>query len=174
MKQQPKTIDIDSCVSFFRHLHDSGLAATTINTLKSALTVPIKYGFNILWNQEPFENISKSCAKLRPNPRPKPINWSLPKVLEAASDIGVECSDVNVQLKKTAFLISLASAGRISKITALKRGDDSIQFLASGDVRLTPDELFLAINESSDDRWESGSIPPLPEYPPLCLVTALR
>ena len=95
-------------------------------------------------------------------------------MLEAASNIGVECSDVNVQLKKTAFLISLASAGRISEITALQRGDDSIQYLASGDVRLTPDELFMAKNESSDDRWEPWSIPPLPEYPPLCPVTALR
>ena len=69
--------------------------------------------------------------------------------------------------------MSLASAGRISEIAALHRGSDSIQFLQSGSVKLKPDPLFLAKNESAEIRREPWIIPPLPEFPPLCPVRNL-
>ena len=63
---QPSEITVDFCVSFLKSLHEKGLASSTINTLKSALTVPIRYGFGIKWNEEPFINLVKSCAAQRP------------------------------------------------------------------------------------------------------------
>ena len=96
------------------------------------------------------------------------------KVLEKASLIGVDCKDLTKQTRKTAFLMSLASAGRISEMAALQRGDGNIKILESGAVRLTPDPVFLAKNEPSDDRWDSWVIPALPEFPQLCPVANLK
>ena len=172
--QQPTEITIDFCVSFLKSLHEKGLASSTINTLKSALTVPIRYGFGIKWNEEPFTNFVKSCAAQRPKPPPKPISWSLAKVLEAAASIRVDSKDEKVLLEKSAFLLALASAGRISELTALQRGGTSVVFQPSGTVMLTPDPTFLAKNEPKDARWEPWSIPPLPECPSLCPVTTLK
>ena len=59
-------------------------------------------------------------------------------------------------------------------MAALQRGGDSVTFLPSGSVRLTPDPTFLAKNEPKDARWEPWSIPPLPECPSLCPVTTLK
>ena len=171
---QPTIISVDFCVSFFRSLHDSGLASSIINSLKSALTVPIRYDFGICWNEDPFNNIAKSWVAQCPKSPPKPISWSLAKVLDAAAAIRVDCKDEALLLKKTAFLLSLGSAGRISEMAALQRGGDSVTFLPSGSVRLTPDPKFLAKNEPKDARWEPWSIPPLPECPSLCPVTTLR
>ena len=77
-------------------------------------------------------------------------------------------------LEKSAFLLALASAGRISEITALQRGGTSVVFKPSGTVVLTPDPSFLAKNEPKDARWEPWSIPPLPDCPSLCPVTTLK
>ena len=155
-------------------LHEKGLASSTINTLKSALTVPIRYGFGIKWNEEPFTNFVKSCTAQRPKPPPKPISWSLAKVLEAAASIRVDSKDEKVLLEKSAFLLALALAGRISEITALQRVGTSIVFQPSGTVVLTPDPSFLAKNELKDARWEPWSTPSLPDCPSLCPVTTLK
>ena len=91
-----------------------------------------------------------------------------------AASIRVDCKDEALLLKKTAFLLSLGSAGRISEMAALQRGGDSVTFLPSGSVLLTPDPTFFAKNEPKDARWEPWSIPPLPECPSLCPVTTLK
>ena len=173
-EQNPQNISIDFCVSFFKSLHDSGLASSTINSIKSAITVPVKAGFGIELNQGLFNRIPKSCSNQRPKEPPKEIKWSLEKVLEKAASIGVDCKDLTKQTRKTAFLMSLASAGRISEIAALQRGGENIKFLKSGSVRLTPDPLFLAKNEPSDDRWDPWVIPALPGFPQLCPVANLK
>ena len=116
----------------------------------------------------------KSCAAQRPKPPPKPVSLSLAKVLDVAASIRVDCKDEAVLLKKTAFLLSLGSAGRISEMAALQRGGDSGTFLPSGAVRLIPQPTFLAKNEPKDARWEPWSIPHLPEFPSLGPVATLR
>ena len=171
---QPTIISVDFCVSFFRSLHDSGLASLIIYSLKSALTVPIRYDFGICWNEDPFNNIAKSWVAQRPKSPPKPISWSLAKVLDAAAAIRVDCKEEALLITKTAFLLSLSSAGLISEMAALHRGGNSVTFLPSSSVRLSPDSDFLAKNEPKDARWEPWSIPPLPECPSLRPVTTFR
>ena len=78
------------------------------------------------------------------------------------------------QLRKTVFLIALASAARISELSTLCRGPDYVKFLPSGEVSLSPDRLFLAKNEKPDKRWSPWLIVPLRQLPLLCPVTALR
>ena len=74
--QKPEAINIDFCISFSRSLHERGLAASTINSIKSAITVPVQEGFKIQLNQGLFNRISKSCSGLRPKEPPKEIKWS--------------------------------------------------------------------------------------------------
>ena len=172
--KQPAKITLDFCISFLRHLHEGGLASSTLNSLKSAISVPIKHGFGINLSDDIFQKVVKACAKSRPKLPKQPPSWSLAKVLEKAASIGLDCTDLTLQLRKTAFLITLASSGRISEVTALMRGGEHIQFLQTGEARLTPDRAFLAKNESPSDRWEPWVITPLPQFPALCPVRALK
>ena len=71
-----------------------------IDSLKSALTVPICYGFGIRWNEDPFIHIVRSGAAQRPKPPPTPISWSLAKVLGVVASIRVDCKDEAVLLRK--------------------------------------------------------------------------
>ena len=75
-------------------------------------------------------------------------------MLEKTAFIGVESRNLKEQVRSTAFLTSLGSARHMSELTALSRGDDSVQFLASGAVRLSPDKSFFMKNESPNERWE--------------------
>ena len=59
-------MSINSTLSFFRSLHESGLAASTVTTIKSALAKPFFYGFDLNLNDYCFSSISRSCARLRP------------------------------------------------------------------------------------------------------------
>ena len=171
---KPDVVSLDFCISFLRSLHEGGLASTTINSLKSGISVPIKYAFNVDLSDEVFLKVVKACAKLNPKLPAQPPEWSLEKVLQKAASINPNCDDLILHTRKTAFLLTLASGGRISEIVALKRGEDHIQILPSGGARLTPDRNFLAKHESPTDRWKPWLITPLPEFPPLCPVLALK
>ena len=171
---RPSAITPDFCVGFFKHLHDSGLAASTITSLKSSLRRAVNYGFNVDFCDDIFEKIPKACANLRPSAPVKPITWSLARVLDFASSIDNGQTTLPLLLKKTLFLITLASGARISEIEALTRDAGRVQFLDSGEVLLYPDPLFLAKNESPFDRWGPWRIPPLPEDVSLCPVACLR
>ena len=172
--ERPTAITLDFCVSFIRTLHESGLAASTITSLKSGISVPIRYAFDIDLSDEIIQKTVKACARLKPKQPKQPPSWSLAKVLEKAASIPLDCMDLKLQLRKTAFLLTLASGGRISEITALRRGGEYVQFLQSGEARLAPDRAFLAKNETPSNRWEPWHITPLPDFPPLCPVTALQ
>ena len=171
---KPTSITMDFCISYFKSLFDEGLAASTINTNKSAITKPINYAFNINFNTELFNNIPKSCAALNPGPPPKPISWSLGKVLELAVSIENETASVKRLSQKCLFLLAMASGARLSEIVALVRGEGNIQYLDSGHVLLYPDSVFLAKNELPNNRWGPWRIPSLQEEPSLCPVACLK
>ena len=130
------------------------IEAQRLHLLQSASTKPTCYGFHIQWNSDSFILIPKSCIALCPRPPPQTSQWSLQKVLEKTASIWVESRNLKEQVLRTAFLISLGSARRMSELTALSRGDDSVQFLASGAVRLSPDKSFFMKNKSPNERWE--------------------
>ena len=138
------TMTVNNALSFFRHLHESGFAAGTVTTVKSALTKVFLYGFDINVNDRLFASIPRSCAKLRPSPRPQPFSWSTIKVLGFASALDNESCSFQQLLRKTLFLVSLASGSRISELAALSRDPDHIHFLPSGSARLSPHFGFFA------------------------------
>ena len=66
---RPKEMSINVALSFFRHLHNSGLAASMVTSTKSTLA------------------IARSCAKQRPTSNLDMLSWSLNNVLRLASAI---------------------------------------------------------------------------------------
>ncbi|XP_068237580.1 uncharacterized protein [Palaemon carinicauda] len=161
-------------VSFFRTLFESGLAASTITTIKSALEKIFKIGFNIDLTDTYYSSIPRACARLKPSTRPSSVSWFLNDVLKLASDTPNESCDYVPLLRKTLFLMSLASGARISELSALSRDPGHIEFLSSGKILISPDNRFLAKNEDPQNRWSPWKIVPLPQDPSLCPVTTLK
>ena len=100
---RPNSVTVNTCVGFFKHLHEKGLASTTVCNVKSQITKAIWEGFGIDFGVSPFDTIKKACARLRSDPPPKKISWSLNKVLERAVKIPVNCSNLSLVTKKLAF-----------------------------------------------------------------------
>ncbi|XP_068227926.1 uncharacterized protein [Palaemon carinicauda] len=161
-------------VSFFRTLFESGLAASTITTIKSVLKKIFQIGFNIDLTDTYFSSIPRACARLKPSTHPSSVSWFLNDVLKLASDTPNESCDYIPLLRKTLFLMSLASGARISELSALSRDPVHIEFLSSGEILISPDKRFLAKNEDPQNRWSQWKIVPLPQDPSLCPVTTLK
>ena len=173
-QEKPKEMSINLAISFFRSIFDKGLAASTINTVRSALVKVFLYGFDIDLNGIWFASISKACAKLRPSERPTMFSWSLNKVLELASGIDNNSCSYQKLLRKVLFLFALASGARVSEIAAISRDKGYVNFLPSGEVKVSPHPKFFAKNEDRQKRWSPWSIVPLPQDPSLCPVQTLR
>ena len=171
---KPKEMSINLALSFFRSLHDSGLAASTVTSTKSALAKVFYYGFDMRLNDVCFASIAHSCAKLRPTARPEMLSWSLNKVLQLASSIANDSCSYQQLFRKTLFLLALASGARLSELAALSRDKGFVTFLPSGEVSLSPHPKFLAKNEDPQNRWSPWKIIPLPQDPSLCPVEVLR
>ena len=171
---EPTEMSINLALSFFRSLHESGLAASTVISTKSALSKIFYYGFDMRLNDVCFASIARSCAKLRPASRPEMLSWSLNKVLQLASSIDNSSCTYQQLFRKTLFLLALASGARISELAALSRAKGFVSFLSSGEVSLSPHPKFLAKNEDPQHRWAPWKILPLPQDPSLCPVESLR
>ena len=78
---RPNKVTVNTCLGFLKHLHDKGLVSTTVCNVKSQISKAIWDGFRINFGASPFDNIKKACARLRSDPPPKKISWSLNKCL---------------------------------------------------------------------------------------------
>ena len=161
-------------IAFFKSLHDRGLVHTTIATIKSSLRKIFWYGFQIDLNNDLFSSIPRACAMLNPRDPPSEISWSLNKVLSFASELDHSSVSYTLLLRKTLFLLALASGARLSEVSTLSRDEGHVSFLPSGEVDLRPHPRFLAKNEDPARRWQPWRIVPLPQFPSLCPVSALR
>ena len=156
-------MSLNLAISFFKSLHDSGLASSTVTATKSALTKIFLYGFDINLNDPCFSSIARSCAKLRPTERPEMLSWSINKVLRLASSICNTTCSYQMLLRKTLFLVSLASGARILELEALSGAEGFVQCLPDGQLSLSPHPKFLANNEDPQNRWKPWKILPLPQ-----------
>ena len=171
---KPECMTLNTSLNFFRSLFESGLSSNTINNVKSALVKIFAYAFDINVNSIHFNTLSRSCAALKPAESPMSISWSINKVLRLASSLADKEAPYKDLLRRTLFLVALASGARISELEALSRDKGHIVFLPSGEVLLTPHKKFLAKNEDPQKRWKPWKIIPLPQNPSLCPVKALR
>ena len=135
------------------------------------------YGFGVDTNDELLKKIPRACAKRNMSKPPSDeteISWSLDKVLRYALQIDNLEASFDDLLRKTLFLLAMASGARVSEIAALTRDARHVHFNEAGEAILRPNKAFLAKNERGDKRWKPWKIVPCPDEPALCPVQALR
>ena len=138
-------IDKGLVVKFLSYLfHTRGLKPSTVSHYRSALSRPLFEFFGINLNCQKIQYLLRGMKIRRPHePSPKP-QWSLTKVLSflESSTISTETSS----LRKTAFLLLLATGWRISEIHACVREEDFCSFTERNSLRIKPHTSFLAKN----------------------------
>ena len=138
---------------FLRHLFFvKKLAPATICAYKSALVRPVRLAFNVDLTLPPFPEFLKAFFNLRPCKPPSRLSWSLDKVLDLALSPRFQSNpSLEDLLMLTAFLLALATGGRLSELHALLRAEDFLSFEEQG-VSLFPNPNFLSKNENPGDR----------------------
>ena len=138
-------IDKGIVISFLSHLfHVKRLKPSTISHYRSALSRPLLEYFNQDLNCPRIQCLLRGMRIRRPHePSPKP-QWSLKKVLTLLENV-VNPSETN-SLRKTAFLLLLATGWRISEIHACVREEEYSSFNERGSLLIKPHSSFLAKN----------------------------
>ena len=125
-----ENINIDIVLRFFSYLfYTKGLKPTTISHYRTALTQPLLAYFKIDLKIPAVHSMLRAMKIQRPHqPTPRPA-WSLNKVLTHLETLDTT-PELNL-LKKTAFLLLLATGWRISELHACVRNEDSFFTKAS-------------------------------------------
>ena len=102
--------------------------------------------------------------------------WNLNKVLTYINVKNLQLSDRDL-LRKSAFLLLLATGWRISELHACVRSDNYCTF-SNSSLRIRPHPNFLAKNEKLSNRWKTRDIKSLVlnngGISRLCPVSTLR
>ena len=170
-------ISISCALRFFTHLFsDKGLKPGTIAHYRSALTVPLKT-YNIDLKTPEVSDMIRAMYIRRPNAPVSEPHWSLNKVLTFIDNLPEPLSNTRL-LRKSAFLLLLATGWRISELHACVRHEEYCQFSYDSSLRLRPHPSFLAKNECPRRRWTHKEIKNLTlpdgKVSKLCPVSALR
>ena len=169
-------INKGTVISFLSHLfHVKKLKPSTISHYRSALARPLLEYFKEDLNCSKIQLLIRGMRIRRPNePSPKP-QWSLNKVLTLLEDI-VNSSET-ISLRKTAFLLFLATGWRISEVHACVREEQYTSFNERGSLLIKPHSSFLAKN-GLRKRIEQREIGILKDssghVSKLCPVTAIK
>ena len=132
-------------INFLSHLfHVKKLKPSTISHYRSALSRPLLEYFKEDLNCSTIQLLIRGMRIRRPNePSPKP-QWSLNKVLTLLE--GIVNPSETISLRKTAFLILLATGWRISEAHACVREGQYTSFNERGSLLIKPHSSFLAKN----------------------------
>ena len=130
-------------IRFLSHLfHVKRLKTSTISHYRSALSRPLLEYFNQDLNCPKIQCLLRGMRIRRPHePSPKP-QWSLNKVLTLLENV-VNSSETT-SLRKTAFLLLLATGWRISEVHACVRKEEDSSFNERGSLLIKPHSSFLA------------------------------
>ena len=147
---QEKGIPFESVVdetvlSFLSYLfHTRGLKPSTVGHYRSALSKPLLLHLKIDLKTDAFCDMIRSMRLQRPHePPPRPA-WSLSKVLEYLESL--DTASTTNSLRKTSFLLLLATGWRISELHACVRNADHCRFTENASLLLQPHSSFLAKN----------------------------
>ena len=131
--------------------------------------------FNLDLQDDVFLKAVCSFSLRHPAPAPGRLSWSLSNVLSPLADLDHHSCPLRDLLDKVIFLIALASGGRVSEISALRRGPDFTYVTPSGHLSLQPGPDFLAKTEDPLQRHQPWRISPLPgDDPSLYPVATLQ
>jgi hypothetical protein len=124
LRETALEISVKSLLLFCIFLREvKKLATNTIIHYKNALALPLQLAAGIDLNTPPFTRLTKNLFLERPPPSRHIPRWNLDKVLELVSSPAYasgQPSPFNC-LKRTIFLIALASGNRVSELAALER-----------------------------------------------------
>ena len=140
-----KDINIDIVLRFFSFLfYTKGLKPSTVSHYRTALTQPLLAYFKIDLKVPAVHSMLRAMKIQRPHePTPRPA-WNLNKVLTHLESLNTNSE--SSLLKKTAFLLLLATGWRISELHACVRNQDFCRFTERNSVILQPHSSFLAKN----------------------------
>ena len=153
---RPDKVSISDVIRFLVSLFKSNLKATTVNHYKTALTKPILAAFNIDIKTQELSDLIRSMQIVRPSLPSVEPQWNLNKVLNHINVNNLILSDRDL-LRKSAFLLLLATGWRISELHACVRSDDYCKF-SNSSLRIRPHPNFLAKNEKLSNRWKTKNI----------------
>ena len=162
---------------FFESLHLKGLKPSTVEHYKTALTKPLLAKYGIVLNSDDYRDLIRNFKGERPNRVVEDPHWNLNKVLSYIDEMPDHLSDQDL-LRKTAFLLLLATGFRISELHACYRTKQCCNFTPDNFLQLRPHPLFLGKNENPEERWKPRVVKPLPSQDgkvnKLCPVSSLR
>ncbi|XP_029958238.1 uncharacterized protein LOC115396492 [Salarias fasciatus] len=180
---------VPAILTFLQELLDNGLAFSTVKVYFAAISAcHVGFGDKTAGQHPLICQFMKAARRLRPVSRSLTAPWNLSLVLEAVSRTPFEPLqqvDLRMLSLKTALLLALASAKRVSDIHALSVNPACMQFFMGGHkVLLKPNPAFVpkVFNQATSYR----PIELAPFYPPpfatqehealnaLCPVRALR
>ena len=154
-------ISITTVINFLTYLfYERHLSPNTVAHYKSALVIPLQVHFNIDLNGTAFKGLLRAMNLLRPNQPVAAPAWSLNKVLTFLEGLTTPLS-VDMLLKKTAFLLMLATGWRISELHACVRNREYCYLTAGTVLHIRPHPSFLAKNECTQRCWDFKEIKPL-------------
>lgn len=172
----PKQVSLATALRFLTYLFkNKGLRPSTVAHYRSALSVPLKT-FNVDLRTTEVSELIRSMYLKRPNTPVSEPKWNLNKVLTYIENLPEPLSP-QLLLRKSAFLLLLATGWRISELHACVRQETFCNF-SKGSLRLRPHPSFLAKNECPRKRWSHQTIHPLRHHngaaSKLCPVSALK
>ena len=171
-----ENITIDIVLRFFSFLfYKKGLKPSTVTHYRSALSQPLREYFNIELTIPAVTSMLRAMKLQRPNePSSRPA-WSLSKVLSYLETL--DTSSIVQSLRKTAFLLLLATGWRASELHACVRNVEFCRFTENSTLIIQPHSSFLAKN-GLRKRITAKDInllkTPEGNISKLCPVTALR
>ena len=171
-------ISVTNVIQFLCFLfYERNLSPGTVTHYRTALVVPLQIYFNIDLKIPAVTDILRAMCLQRPKTPSSAPAWSLNKVLEFLERLPTDLS-MEMLLRKTAFLLLLATGWRISELQACVRDLEFCFFTRDSSLRIRPHPSFLAKNERSQERWEHKEIKVLilqdGSISKLCPVTSLK
>ena len=171
-------ISVTNVIQFLCFLfYERNLSPGTVTHYRTALVVPLQIYFNIDLKIPAVTDILRAMCLQRPKTPSSAPAWSLNKVLEFLERLPTDLS-MEMLLRKTAFLLLLATGWRISELQACVRDLEFCFFTRDSSLRIRPHPSFLAKNERSQERWEHKEIKVLKlqdgSISKLCPVTSLK
>ena len=138
-----KDVTMSNVLQFLIYLfHVKHFKPGTIAKYKTALTKPLVH-FNIDLKVPAITDLLKGMTQQRPNNPVSAPSWSLNKVLAFIDDL-VEPIPDTMLLRKTAFLLLLATGWRVSELHAYVANEEYCFFTADSKLKLRPQPSFLA------------------------------
>lgn len=178
-KLKPLELSTYELAEFLLHLFEiKKLAPITIKGYRSA----IAHVYRLAGKEDPGRNMDLSLlvdnfTLERPQVRKLFPKWSLDIVLEfLKSDIFSDLESISLRrlLQKTIFLVSLATAARVSEIHALSSDPDCIRFNQDGTISLLTAPGFIAKNRLPELGNQSFLLVPLQGETDFCPVKFLK